>query len=83
MSFNDYNNATVVVNWTGIQPVGGQIAFRIDAAPAPYTQLGTAVNTQRLNFLSMTEEATPEPSTFALTVCGLLGLLAYAWRKRK
>lgn len=25
----------------------------------------------------------PEPSTFALLACGLIGLLAYAWRKRK
>lgn len=25
----------------------------------------------------------PEPSTLALLACGLLGLLAYAWRKRK
>lgn len=27
--------------------------------------------------------AAPEPSTIALLVTGLLGLLAYAWRKRK
>ena len=25
----------------------------------------------------------PEPSTLALLVCGLIGLLAYAWKKRK
>lgn len=25
----------------------------------------------------------PEPSTLALLACGLTGLLAYAWRKRK
>ena len=25
----------------------------------------------------------PEPSTLALLACGLIGLLAYAWRKRK
>ena len=25
----------------------------------------------------------PEPSTLALLGCGLFGLLAYAWRKRK
>ena len=28
-------------------------------------------------------EDVPEPSTLALLACGLLGLLAYAWRKRK
>ena len=27
--------------------------------------------------------ATPEPSTLALLATGLLGLLAYAWRKRR
>jgi hypothetical protein len=26
---------------------------------------------------------TPEPSTLALLATGLVGLLAYAWRKRK
>ncbi len=25
----------------------------------------------------------PEPSTLALLACGLMGLVAYAWRKRK
>ncbi|MBN1394802.1 MAG: PEP-CTERM sorting domain-containing protein [Pirellulales bacterium] len=28
-------------------------------------------------------ELVPEPSTLALLACGLIGLLAYAWRKRK
>lgn len=28
-------------------------------------------------------DVVPEPSTLALLACGLLGLLAYAWRKRK
>ena len=31
----------------------------------------------------MTAVATPEPSTLLLAATGLLGLLAYAWRKRK
>ena len=30
-----------------------------------------------------TGEIIPEPSTLALLACGLVGLLAYAWRKRK
>jgi hypothetical protein len=28
-------------------------------------------------------KAVPEPSTLALLAGGLLGLIAYAWRKRK
>ena len=32
---------------------------------------------------SFTTAAVPEPWTIALLACGLFGLLAYAWRKRK
>ena len=31
----------------------------------------------------LTPTVTPEPSTLLLTISGLVGLLAYAWRKRK
>ena len=35
------------------------------------------------NPISTTFVIVPEPSTLALLGCGLFGLLAYAWRKRK
>jgi len=38
-----------------------------------YNGIGDSVNVSRV----------PEPSTLALLGCGLFGLLAYAWRKRK
>jgi WD40 repeat protein len=34
-------------------------------------------------YFSLTPTAAPEPGTLALLATGLLGLLAYAWRKRK
>ena len=33
--------------------------------------------------VKLTATAVPEPSTFALLGCGLVGMIAYAWRKRK
>jgi len=37
----------------------------------------------RLNLDSWSVSQIPEPSTLALLTCGLFGLLAYAWRKRR
>lgn len=42
-------------------------------------QGGTAFD----NFVLSDPTVIPEPSTLALLVCGLIGLLAYAWRKRR
>jgi hypothetical protein len=42
-----------------------------------YVRFGTGADT------SGVMAAIPEPSTLALLACGLVGLLAYAWRKRK
>lgn len=36
-----------------------------------------------LGFVTFEKNIVPEPGTLALFACGLLGLLAYAWRKRK
>jgi hypothetical protein len=36
-----------------------------------------------LSNFSVTQGTVPEPSTLVLLTCGFIGLLAYAWRKRK
>ncbi len=82
-TFPTLNNSTTVAEWDSIQSSGGVIMFSIIDQGSTS---GTAGSISRLNFLSLTETVgttTPEPSTLVLTVCGLLGLLAYAWRRRK
>ncbi len=79
-SFACLSNSTAVVQWNTVQSVGGVIAFNmvdIDGTGGPTGSI-TA-----MGFLSVQEVPAPEPSTFALAACGLLGLLAYAWRRRK
>ncbi|MBN1394604.1 MAG: PEP-CTERM sorting domain-containing protein [Pirellulales bacterium] len=39
--------------------------------------------TEATLFDNISVSIVPEPSTFSLLACGLMGLLAYAWRKRK
>ena len=35
------------------------------------------------DYVNVNPVSTPEPSTLTLLVMGLIGLLCYAWRKRK
>jgi len=49
-----------------------------------FTDLTTVLQYYNQSFgASASSRAVPEPSTLLLTVAGLVGLLAYAWRKRK
>ena len=46
--------------------------------------VGEGVNPSgQLDAFLLTPTVTPEPSTLLLAASGLVGLLAYAWRKRK
>ncbi len=54
-----------------------------NGAMAGVAVLPTALTADQIGTLYAGGIATPEPSTFGLLVAGLLGLLAYAWRKRK
>jgi hypothetical protein len=51
---------------------------RLQFTSDPYVGTVTLVN---IDDVSVT--ATPEPASFVLLATGFLGLLAYAWRKRK
>lgn len=51
----------------------GDIVFRVDASPNSYAD----------NFYMATWSPIPEPGSIILLASGLIGLLAYAWRKRK
>lgn len=45
---------------------------------------GTYADTDfKLNYVTVTRELVPEPSTIVLLASALIGLLCYAWRKRK
>ncbi len=59
------------------------------AGQPTYTVTGISIMDQRGPYtqyydnFALVNGAVPEPSTLALLACGLIGLLAYAWRKRK
>jgi hypothetical protein len=55
------------------------LTYVYDAA----TTLGAGHNVAAPNDLALIAHAAPEPSTMALLGMGLVGLLAYAWRKEK
>lgn len=74
----DYN-VTNAANGMGQYTVG---TFRADGATQTFTLVGASCPVQ-LNGIQVRDVTVPEPSTIALLATGLLGLIAYAWRKRK
>ena len=63
-------------DWTGVTP-SGSFANIVSALPAGY-----AWNTSALYTLGDVT-LVPEPSTFVLLAAGAIGLLGYAWRRRR
>lgn len=74
---------------TGTQDTGQDFSLTNTAANVRYIQLRNLTNWSGLTtgFCGFGEirfvGTVPEPGTLILTATGLLGLLAYAWRKRK
>ena len=70
--------------WTVIANMGGLSSITGSAAVTGYdTSLGTFSAAASGSDMVLTWTAIPEPSAFALLVTGVIGLVAYAWRKRK
>jgi hypothetical protein len=73
-SYKEYS-----LTWTATaDAVGGNLGIFFNAAPGLGTNAQTGVGNVRLSYAPA-----PEPSTVVLLGIGMLGLLAYAWRKRK
>jgi hypothetical protein len=50
---------------------------------SPSTVVADGGLNQRWDSIQLSQAAVPEPGTFALLLGGLIGMVAYAWRKRK
>ena len=60
------------------------LPFTWDSNTVNYIGFGGAFKTGAVSTIdNVSVSAIPEPSTLALLATGLIGLLAYAWRKRK
>lgn len=77
--------ASVLVNGTNVTSV----SFNWDADGVNYIGIGDtrvtsgSFNSSRWDNVSVSSTTVPEPCTISLLAAGLVGLLAYAWRKRK
>ncbi|MBN1396175.1 MAG: PEP-CTERM sorting domain-containing protein [Pirellulales bacterium] len=80
MSGGDITAAGAAVTLNDFRPSIGNYGG-VDNEPWNEYQLVSLTTGWRADNILLTQ--VPEPSTLALLACGLVGLLAYAWRKRK
>jgi hypothetical protein len=83
-----YSGAAGLDSTTARQSYGDLVSFSNTTSYTSYRVLVTSVRTSSSTLMQISEvklfgEQVPEPSTTVLLGGGLIGLLAYAWRKRK
>ncbi|MBU4273351.1 MAG: PEP-CTERM sorting domain-containing protein [Planctomycetes bacterium] len=92
MSYSVGGVVKEIVLWSsgGVLTEGGNYAKFINLAPDGSNQIvisaiatGTPGVLDIITFNGLQLVAVPEPSTVVLLVTGLIGLLCYAWRKRR
>jgi sugar lactone lactonase YvrE len=84
------SGGTLIQSWDTWGDAGSQVSYS-GTSPSFGEIWGIAVNSATNNIyvadqsgkVMVFNEAVPEPSTVVLLTMGLIGMLAYAWRKRK
>lgn len=76
--------ASIEINEDGANPADARyVGYRYTYTGSPVTiMLDQQSTTDGWHFYGVTNELVPEPSSVALLLAGVFGLLAYAWRKR-
>ena len=78
----DTNNAA----WTATWLINGSVVRAAEAVAAQdvaYVAFGGSPTSAFVDNFTLTTDTVPEPSSMTLLLAGILGLLAYAWKKRR
>lgn len=79
---DQYRYGTSFTSGSGISSILGRIQSSVGAGFV-YPSATSVTTGEVWGTVNMAYTVVPEPATFTLLVTGLVGLLAYAWRKRK